>query len=71
MGEPHVETFDGKYFYFGASAAHVAVVDVASYCSYHRGYSLKASDYVDIAHISGMPDFIAISKMCSVAVIPT
>lgn len=70
VGEPYPQTLDFENFRFTASAAHVAVVDIAAHGTHHRRSVLKPSDNVDVADIAGMPDFVAVLEMDGIAVVP-
>jgi hypothetical protein len=71
VGHPHFYAFDFKLFDLVAASANIAVVDVSGYGSNYRRNLLKAGDDADVAHITCVPNLVAVGKVDGVAVVPT
>src|SRR5690606_15983726 len=68
MGHPHLDVFAVKTQMFGAYLPHVLSINITVY-AFERFESLQPMDNVDVAEISGMPDFVTCFKISKDSVV--
>lgn len=59
MSHPDLDAIDFEAFDLGTTPNYLSAVDVASDSPDDRSHSLKACNHINVADITGMPDFVA------------